>query len=210
VSRKSLPALAGLALALVALGGCGGSGNSASSTGSAESSGSTGAATTPPATGAGVVIGVKHEGNLGSILYAGPNKLTVYEFGADHGATSACTGACASAWPPVTTSGRPTATGGAATSALGTTKREGGVEQVTYHGHPLYYYADDKTAATAAGQASTAFGAPWYVLAPSGSTVTTSVALGNAPPTTTEKSSTQAPKGKAPAEEKAKGGAAWG
>jgi predicted lipoprotein with Yx(FWY)xxD motif len=180
VSRtSSISALAGLALTLVALSGCGGSGNSGSG------SGSTGAATSPTTAGTGVAIGVKHQGNLGSILYAGPSKLTVYEFAADHGPTSTCKGACAAAWPPVTTSGKPTALGGASASALGTTKREGGVEQVTYQGHPLYYYVADKSAATAAGQGSTAFGASWYVLAPSGSTITTSATSGAKAPSTT-------------------------
>jgi predicted lipoprotein with Yx(FWY)xxD motif len=180
VPRTLIPALAGVVLTLLVLTGCGGSANSGSSPSSTE--------------GNGVAIGVKHEGNLGPILYAGPNKLTVYAFEADHGRTSTCTGACARAWPPVTTSGKPRALGGASASALGTTKREGAVQQITYHGHPLYYYTDDKTAATATGQASTAFGAPWYVLGPRGNTVTTiTSAEGNVPSTTTEKTRPKVP-----------------
>ncbi len=106
---------------------------------------------------------------LGTILAAGPKKLTVYMFEADKGTTSSCSGPCAKVWPPVTTSGAPTAAGSAVSADLGTTKRSDGTEQVTYKGHPLYFYDDDKDAGDAYGQGSKAFGASWYVLKPSGS-----------------------------------------
>jgi predicted lipoprotein with Yx(FWY)xxD motif len=137
--------------------------------------------------GTGVVIGVKQLGSLGSILYAGPKKLTVYAFTADHGSRSACSGACAAAWPPVTTTGKPRPLGGARASDLGATKRSGGVEQVTYRGHPLYYYGDDKTSATADGQRSKAFGGSWYVLGANGSYVMKKASSGTQTTTSAEK-----------------------
>jgi predicted lipoprotein with Yx(FWY)xxD motif len=67
----------------------------------------------------------------------------MYLFEADKGSTSTCTGACAAAWPPVTASAMPMAGGGVSQSMLGTTKRADGTEQLTYNGHPLYYFAAD-------------------------------------------------------------------
>ena len=58
----------------------------------------------------------------------------------DTGDMSACTGACAGAWPPVTTTGTATASGSAKASDLGTITRSDGTKQVTYDGHPLYYF----------------------------------------------------------------------
>lgn len=67
----------------------------------------------------------------------------------------------------------PKATGGASTSDLGTIERSGGVKQVTYKGHPLYYFAGDQSAADASGQRLENFGAPWYVLAANGQVIKT-------------------------------------
>jgi predicted lipoprotein with Yx(FWY)xxD motif len=115
-----------------------------------------------------VVVHTK-QGKLGTILAVGPKHLTVYLFEADKGSASACTGQCAKAWPPVTTEGKPTASGGAVAAYLGTTMRSDGGEQVTYKGHPLYFYADDKDSGDSYGQGSKQFGAGWYVLKPDGS-----------------------------------------
>jgi predicted lipoprotein with Yx(FWY)xxD motif len=130
--------------------------------------------TTPastPASTSGTGVTVKHAGKLGTILAAGSKRMTVYLFEADKGTTSACSGACAAAWPPVTTSGAPTALHGAMASDLGTTKRSDGTMQVTYKGHPLYYFVKDKDSGDAYGEGVKAFGAPWYVLTPKGAKV---------------------------------------
>ena len=79
---------------------------------------------------------------------------TLYLFEADKSTTSTCTGACAAAWPPVTASAVPMAGGGVSQSLLGTTKRADGTEQVTYNGHPLYYFAADTGSGMAKGQGS--------------------------------------------------------
>lgn len=179
---KSPVTLAGAVAALALLSGCG-SGNSYSSTtssstsaaatgGSAYSHASSATKSAPASTPAasGVAITTKHN-KLGTVLAAGPKKLTVYLFEADKGGASACSGACASAWPPVTTSGTPAGTGAAKSSALSTIKRSDGTTQVTYKGHPLYYFVQDKDAGDAYGEGSTAFGAGWYVLSPSGAKI---------------------------------------
>ena len=98
--------------------------------------------------------------------------MTVYLFEKDKGSTSTCTGSCAQYWPPVTTSGAPKAGSGAMSANLGTTKRSDGKTEVTYSGHPLYYYAGDKKPGDVTGQGLNAFGALWYVLSPAGKAIT--------------------------------------
>jgi predicted lipoprotein with Yx(FWY)xxD motif len=90
--------------------------------------------------------------------------LTVYLFKADRGTKSACTGACASAWPPLLATGKPSVGSGLKASLIGTTMRTDGKTQVTYNGHPLYLFAQDHEAGEANGQGVTAFGAAWFAL----------------------------------------------
>ena len=90
-----------------------------------------------------------------------------------HG-TSTCSGACAAAWPPDTVTGTPQAGSGVSQSLLGTITRPDGTMQLTYNGHPLYYFTADTGGGTAHGQGTTAFGAEWYVVSASGSKIDTS------------------------------------
>src|SRR4029450_6917599 len=69
--------------------------------------------------------------------------ITLYDFVKDKGTTSVCYGACAALWPPLTTSGKPVAGPGVRASLLRTTKRKDGKLEVTYGGHPLYYFVTD-------------------------------------------------------------------
>ena len=119
----------------------------------------------------GAALALRHTA-LGTILTTGQG-FTVYAFEADHGAMSACTGACAAAWPPVTTSSARIAVDGAAAGSLtGEITRAGGVHQLTYAGHPLYRFAGDSSPGATNGQGSEAFGARWDVLTPAGQEVT--------------------------------------
>jgi predicted lipoprotein with Yx(FWY)xxD motif len=99
---------------------------------------------------------------------------TLYLFEADKNGTSACSGACASAWPPDTVTGAPTAGSGVNQAMLGTIKRADGTMQVTYNGHPLYYFTADTAGGAAHGQGVKAFGAGWYVVSAGGSKIDTS------------------------------------
>jgi predicted lipoprotein with Yx(FWY)xxD motif len=118
--------------------------------------------------GAGTTVTVKHSAKLGTVLAAGSRKMTVYLFEADRGPSSACAEACAGVWPPVTTSGPPVAAGAAVAADLGTIKRADGTTQVTYKGHPLYYFVKDKDSGDSYGQGVHGFGSSWYVLSPRG------------------------------------------
>jgi predicted lipoprotein with Yx(FWY)xxD motif len=105
--------------------------------------------------------------SLGRILVDGRG-LTLYLFEKDSRGRSACSGTCATYWPPLLTRGKPTVKNGAKGTLLGTIRRVGGTTQVTYAGHPLYrYFADTKPGQTK-GQDSHIFGGAWYVLSPAG------------------------------------------
>jgi predicted lipoprotein with Yx(FWY)xxD motif len=104
---------------------------------------------------------------LGTVLVDGEGR-SLYLFEKDKGNASTCYGACASIWPPVTTSAEQAAGGGLPAAKLGSAKRTDGKTQVTYSGHPLYTYAGDGKPGATAGQGLDQFGAKWYVLAPSG------------------------------------------
>lgn len=94
--------------------------------------------------------------------------ITLYDFPADKGRTSVCYGACAALWPPLLTSGKPIAGPGVKGSLLGTTKRKDGKLEVTYNGHPLYYFVSDKKPGQMTGQGLNQFGAPWWVISAAG------------------------------------------
>jgi predicted lipoprotein with Yx(FWY)xxD motif len=144
--------------------------SAASSTAAAPaSSSSTGAG----ASAGGTVI-TTAKSSAGTVLTNGSGKA-VYLWAKDTGDMSNCNGACAGAWPPVTTTGTATAAGGATASDIGTITRSDGTKQVTYDGHPLYYFAGDSGAGMASGQGSDGFGAKWWLVAPTGSDVTASV-----------------------------------
>jgi predicted lipoprotein with Yx(FWY)xxD motif len=97
---------------------------------------------------------------------------SLYLWVPDTTTTSMCSGACATYWPPLTTNAAPTAGPGVTPSDLGTISRSDGTKQVTYAGHPLYYFAGDKAAGQTNGEGSNGFGAPWYLVAPSGNQIT--------------------------------------
>jgi predicted lipoprotein with Yx(FWY)xxD motif len=97
----------------------------------------------------------------------GPSGKVLYVFGADRGSTSHCYGACATAWPPLLTTGTPIAGPGVQTKLLGTTKRKSGTLQVTYNRHPLYYYEGDKVGKVMCQHANM-HGGLWLIIKPSG------------------------------------------
>jgi predicted lipoprotein with Yx(FWY)xxD motif len=118
------------------------------------------------AAGSRATVKTRH-GALGTFLTDGKGR-TLYEFENDKTRKSTCNGACATAWPPLLTGGKAKRAGQAKGSLLGTTKRRDGKLQVTYKGHPLYYFFQDMKAGDTHGEGVNGFGAQWFVLAPSG------------------------------------------
>ncbi|MDP9841501.1 hypothetical protein [Streptosporangium lutulentum] len=110
------------------------------------------------------------ETKIGKIL-VGEGGRTLYLFEKDKDGKSACSGPCAQAWPPFVTSEKPKAENGVKENLLGTVKRDDGETQVTYNGHPLYYYIKDQKAGDTTGNDVNGFGAEWYAVHPNGEKV---------------------------------------
>lgn len=91
----------------------------------------------------------------------------VYLFEKETSTRPRCYGDCAAAWPPVLTEAPPSAARGARGDLLGTTRRRGGELQVTYAGHPLYYYAHEGRGEVLCHDV-VENGGRWLVVAPSG------------------------------------------
>jgi predicted lipoprotein with Yx(FWY)xxD motif len=106
--------------------------------------------------------------SLGTILTDGRG-FTLYAFDADKGTMSNCSGACAAAWPPETTTGTDPQVGSGVTQSLvGRTTRADGTTQLTYAGRPLYLFKGDSAPGSTNGDGSTAFGARWDALTATG------------------------------------------
>ena len=94
----------------------------------------------------------------------------LYLYTKDTGTASVCKGGCLQAWPALLTPDGTFAVSGGANSALiGVTVRDDRTKQLTYNGHPLYYYVQDIVAGDVTGQA---VGAVWYLVSPAGAKIT--------------------------------------
>lgn len=106
------------------------------------------------------------DSEFGTMLFD-EKKQAIYIWEREESATAECYGDCAQAWPPVLTEGAPRADGGVASDLLGTTERTDGSIQVTYNGHPLYYYAHEGPGEVKCHNIST-HGGLWWVIHPNG------------------------------------------
>jgi predicted lipoprotein with Yx(FWY)xxD motif len=159
---RHLLAAAAVPLVALAMASCGGSDDTT--------------ATVRPTGGSSATVSVANTG-LGKVLVDSQGN-TLYLFEQDTGTKSTCSGGCATQWPPLRASGKPTVGGGLKASLIGTTPRSDGKSQVTYDGHPLYTFAGDSQSGDTNGQGINAFGALWYVLSPQGSAITTASSSG--------------------------------
>ena len=157
--------------------------SAAAAPGSASASSAPAAGSSASAATTGTVI-TTQAGSAGAFLTNASGR-TVYLWAKDGMNMSDCSGACAAAWPPVPATGTLTATGSAKASDLGTITRSDGTKQVTYDGHPLYYFVGDSGPDQTGGQDSDSFGAKWWLVAPSGAEITgtdtAAAAAANAP-----------------------------
>ena len=92
----------------------------------------------------------------------------LYLFTKDKPGKSRCKDACAKAWPPYIKKGKLKAGDGVDAAELGTTRRKDGSKQVTYHGHPLYYYEHDDKPGQILCHDVAEFGGDWLVVQPDG------------------------------------------
>jgi predicted lipoprotein with Yx(FWY)xxD motif len=162
--RRPLVALAALVAVGALAAACGGNGSGGGGIYGGGGAASTGGGPTGVATVAAAST------KLGMVLVDGSGR-TLYLFEKDQPDQSACSGACAAAWPVDHSSAAPKAAGQVKAALLGTIKRSDSTTQVTYNRHPLYYYAGDTAAGQLNGQGLNAFGGGWDVLSPSGNKI---------------------------------------
>ena len=143
--RIAVPVL--VAALLVVLGGCG------------ERSG--------PSLGARANLGITADDSEYGTMLFDERGQAIYLFDEETSETPACYDDCAAAWPPVLTEGAPEADGAVDEALLGTTEREDGAVQVTYGGHPLYFYADEDPGEVLCHDVDD-FGGTWLVVTPQG------------------------------------------
>ena len=163
--QRSMGLLAAIGAAGVLAAACGGSSSGGPATAKVAA---TGGSSSAPAASATTIT--THSGPLGTYLTDGSGR-TVYLFTPDSATASKCSGACLGLWPPVTTSGMPTGSDGVAASKLGTLTRSDGSTQVTYAGHPLYYFSKDSAAGDTNGEGINNFGGGWFAVSPAGAKI---------------------------------------
>jgi predicted lipoprotein with Yx(FWY)xxD motif len=158
-------AVAGLALVAA---GCGAAGTTSAGSGSGYAAPAPAATSASAAPARADTVATRHT-SLGNVLVDAQGR-TLYLFEKDRGMTSACSGACASIWPPLTAT-KAVAGSGLTMAKLSIAKQPGGATDVTYAGHPLYTYVGDTQPGDIKGQGLNQFGAEWYVLSPSGAKI---------------------------------------
>jgi predicted lipoprotein with Yx(FWY)xxD motif len=174
IQRFAVFAFAALALGIAAA-GCGGSSSSSAtpasgtnaSSGSSSSSGAYGYGGGGGSSSASAVSLKAVSSPLGTILVDQDGK-TLYLFEADSQNKSNCSGGCLNLWPPVMANGKATAGSGVTAGMIGTAT---GSSQVTYAGHPLYWFSGDTKAGDTNGEGLDDFGGEWYAISPAGKAV---------------------------------------
>jgi predicted lipoprotein with Yx(FWY)xxD motif len=170
-SFLAIPASCGV-LVLVALGcGSGSSGADPQPRAARAATGATASPTKPKSSTAHRPVAVTvTKTRYGKMLFDRKGRA-LYLFTRDRGSGSRCHGACADAWPPYLRK-RPLRAGkGAQTALLGTSRRSDGSSQVTYRGHPLYYYVGDREPGQVLCQDVEEYGGHWYVVSPAGAAI---------------------------------------
>ncbi len=168
--------------ALVALGlaaACQGKGAEAEPARAVETAAETPATTAAAAPAAGAAAAAPAAAQSGLTLartkkhgpyIADQNGRALYLLEEDPRGASACYDACAGVWPPyLALQGTPRAADPAVQARLiGTLRRRDGAMQVTYGGHPLYYYTKDPGPGQANGHDVRDQWGEWYLVDPKG------------------------------------------
>ena len=162
-----------LAAAAILVAACGGSGATTAPTTATTQAPPSNAATAGPTAGASEAaeayeVELGDSDALGKFL-TGEDGKTLYLFTPDTATTSACNTGCVDSWPPFTIEADETVTGGeGVTAKFGTITRQDGSMQVTYNGHPLYYFSGDQAAGDTNGQG---LNSKWYVVGADGNAI---------------------------------------
>ena len=172
-----LGAALGVSLGAGLLAACSSSSSSSSSAPASSSASSQPAASATGGSAAATALVITTKTSSAGAFLTNASGRAIYLWMKDGKDTSACTGGCASAWPPVTATGALTAAGSVNKADLSTFTRSDGTKQVAYDGHPLYYFAGDPAAGEVSGQGSDAFGAKWWLVDPAGTAITAAVTV---------------------------------
>jgi predicted lipoprotein with Yx(FWY)xxD motif len=103
-------------------------------------------------------VSLRHT-SRGTVL-VGPNGHSLYTFTSDSRNHSHCNSACRAYWPRLISKRAPRAGVGVKAAKLGRTTKG----QVTYYGHPLYYFRYDTAAGQVNGEDLRDFGGYWYLI----------------------------------------------
>lgn len=114
-----------------------------------------------------VTLSTGSSASLGKFLTA-PDGHTLYTLSSDPNNSSTCSGACATAWPPLMVASGGKVTGPSGVSGLSTFSRSDGTTQVAYNGRALYEFIQDTAAGQTTGEGVVAFGGTWHVAAVQG------------------------------------------
>jgi predicted lipoprotein with Yx(FWY)xxD motif len=116
----------------------------------------------PASPSSGPATALRTETTRAGTVLASSSGLTLYYYSEDkpHSGKSACTGACATAWPPLAAPVKAPA-GVHLPGKLGVITRPNGLKQVTLNGYPLYFYVGDKASGQATGNG---IGGSWHVI----------------------------------------------
>jgi predicted lipoprotein with Yx(FWY)xxD motif len=152
----------------------------AAACGGSSSGGQAAQVTSGSSQGAGAVTLATHKGPAGTYLTDAKGHA-LYMFALDTGGASMCTGDCAKQWPPLL--GSAATTSGSAAGTASTISRADGTTQITYAGHPLYYYVGDKDASDTYGQGLDVNGGKWWLVDPQGAALTGAAPTTSSPST---------------------------
>jgi predicted lipoprotein with Yx(FWY)xxD motif len=165
-SRRTLGFGVPLAAAVAILAAACSSASSMSAAGSTTTAGpaTTTAPAAPGSAAPGSTLVLKTAKGSAGIWLTNSAGRALYIYTRDKGTTSECYGACAKIWPPLTTTGPVTISGQFTVQHdLGVITRTNGTKQVTYGGHPLYYYSGDTGPGQTKGQG---VGGVWFLIGP--------------------------------------------
>jgi predicted lipoprotein with Yx(FWY)xxD motif len=173
IRRNRLPALGAFAASAVLLAACSSAGGGATAvptttTTTSSASSTTAASAAPSEAAEAYEVGLGDSDKYGKFL-TGEDGKTLYLFTPDTATASNCNEGCIETWPAFAVGSGETVKGGdGVTGAFGTITRADGTTQVTYAGHPLYYYAADKAAGDTTGQG---LFDKWYLVGADGNAI---------------------------------------
>ena len=164
---RTRSALLALPLAFIALAACSDDGYDKGGTAASTTADASGATPTTPTDASGGVTIALADNSLGKVLVDGEGR-TLYLFTKDTPTVPACVGECLSNWPPLPGATAPTLGDGLSAQDFGTISLSDGSLQITFFGHPLYFFAGDPSPGDTNGQG---VGSSWYVVDAEGNAI---------------------------------------